>query len=103
MAFTTSCLPCPAFVISTPEDQSSHTFPQRSKTWQPSARSQTTGGCPRIALGSRACNFVKIGNDCGAGNMPAILRKGVSIVDTRRGVMLNSLAMFVFFYAAETG
>ena len=42
-----------AKVPSTPEDQSIQTLPQRSQTWKPSARSQTTGGWPRIARGSK--------------------------------------------------
>src|SRR5471030_1089008 len=79
--------------MSTPDDQSIHWFPQASYTWKPSAWSQTTGGCPRMATGSYASSVWRIGMDSGTGNSVTILRNGVSTRGTRLGMRSNSLAI----------
>src|SRR6266700_3662268 len=46
-----------------------------------------------MATGSYSCSFFRTGTDCGTGNSVTILRNGVSMRETRLGVMLYSLAI----------
>jgi len=86
-----SFLPCPAFVTSTPHDQSSHMFPWASYTWNPSARSQTTGGWPRMENGSLSLIIWRMGSDSFTGRAgETILRNLVFTGLTGRGSMENS-------------
>src|SRR5579884_802801 len=100
MASIISRRPWPALVMSTPEDQSIQRLPYASKTWKPSAWSQTTGGCPAIASGSQRRSFSRIGTDSGTGRSETILRSLVSTRGTRAGVSPKSLAINVILPCA---
>src|ERR1700761_7566633 len=93
IALRTSGAPWPALVTSTPDDQSSQRFPYLSSTKISSARSHTTGGMPRIEIGSKARSFSSVGSESGCGSALTMRRYLVSTRGTSRGMVLYSLPM----------
>src|SRR6185295_7089799 len=86
-----SFAPWPAFVTNTPLDQSSQRLPCLSKTKMSSARSQTSGGWPRMDCGSYCRSVSSVATESGCGNGVTMRRNLVSTRGTSRVVMLNSL------------
>src|SRR6266567_4701969 len=91
IALRISGAPWPALVTSTPELQSSHRLPYLSYTETSSARSHTSGGCPRMDCGSNLRSFSSVATESGCGTCVTMRRYFVSTRGTLRGVMLNSL------------
>src|SRR6185295_11959039 len=91
MACLISGAPCPALVTSTPLLQSSQRLPYLSYTKMSSALSHTSGGWPRMEIGSNLRSFSSVGTESGCGSCVTTRRYFVSTRGTGRGTILNSL------------
>src|ERR1700722_18667171 len=94
MAFLTSGALWPALATRTPLDQSIQRLPYLSYTEKSSARSQTSGGWPRMETGSNLRKISRVARDSGCGKEVTMRRYLVSIRGSDCGLMLNSLPIF---------